>query len=610
MLISPLLALMRNQIEAARRIGVHAQTINSSNPPDWPHVEQALRQNAVDVLLVSPERLANEDFMTRCLLPIAGRIGLLVVDEAHCISDWGHDFRPDYRRIVRILRALPANMPVLATTATANDRVVEDVQQQLGPNLRTVRGPLARDSLRLQNLRIPSQAERMAWIAHQAPQLSGSGVVYTLTVRDACILAAWLQSRGINAAAYHGSMEAAERQPLEDRLLRNEVKALVATVALGRGFDKPDLGFVIHFQRPASVVHYYQQVGRAGRALEEAHAVLLSGAEDDEIADYFIRTAFPTTEEVAQLLNALRQAVAPLTTYALQQRLNMSPSKVEKVLRFLLLESPAPIQKTADGYVRNPVSWKMPVERLERITNLRQHEQVRMQEYVTTGGCLMQFLSEELSDPAATRCGKCANCRGGGLSAELPEDLVEAATEFLNRLDLPIEPRKLWPSGMTFEGMRGRIKPEFQAEAGRALCHWGDPGWGELVREGKQQTQRFSDRLVHAAGELIGQRWNPRPPVAWVTCVPSRRRVSLVPDFARRLARALGVPFVECIRKVRETQPQKTRENSFQQARNLEGAFEIDSHTVRNSPVLLVDDMVDSRWTFTVLAPQRDISGG
>ena len=609
LLISPLLALMRNQIVAARRIGVRAETINSSNLEDWPRVEEALHQDAVDVLLISPERLANDDFLTRCLLPIAGRVGLLVVDEAHCISDWGHDFRPDYRRIVRILQALPANMPVLATTATANDRVVQDVQPQLGPNLRTIRGPLARESLLLQNLRIPSRAGRMAWIAHHVPPLPGSGVVYTLTVRDACNLAAWLQSCGIDAAAYHAGMESTERQALEDRLLRNQVKALVATVALGMGYDKPDLGFVIHFQRPASVVHYYQQVGRAGRALDEAYGVLLSGAEDDEIADYFIRTAFPTAGEVEQVLDTLRQARAPLKMAGLQRQLNLTVGKLDKVLKFLLLESPAPVQKTPDGFVRNPVAWQMPIERIERITNLRRREQDRMREYMTTRGCLMQFLSEELSDPDATRCGKCANCRGRGLDVGFPSELAEAATEFLNNLALPIEPRKRWPPGMAFEGVRGNIRPELQAEAGRALCRWGNPGFGELVRNGKQQTHRFSEHLVEAAVRLIRERWNPQPPPEWLTCVPSRRHTGLVPNFSRRLAAALRLPLIECIRKIQETEPQKTRQNSFEQVRNLEDAFEVDPGMVQPTPVLLVDDMVDSRWTFTVLAAKLRQAG-
>ena len=601
LLVSPLLSLMRNQIVAARNLAVRAETINSSNEKDWPRIERGLHQNEVDILLISPERLANDDFVDRCLLPIANHIGLFVVDEAHCISDWGHDFRPDYRRIVRILAALPRNIPVLATTATANDRVMEDVVGQLGPSLEVQRGPLTRASLNLQNIYLPSQAARMAWLAHRIPKLPGSGIVYTLTVKDSERLAEWLRSQGIDAESYNGGMETGQREILENRLLNNEVKTLVATVALGMGFDKPDLGFVIHFQRPASVVHYYQQVGRAGRAVDNAFGVLLNGEEDDSIAEYFIRSAFPTPEDVDQLLTAMRTAGRPLTVPKLQECVNLSKAKIEKILKFLVLESPAPIQKTDSGYVLNPVRWKMPVDRIERITNQRRQEQERMGIYVASRDCLMEFLAAELNDPHAEPCGKCVNCAEHLLPQDYPAALARAALDFLGRLENPIEPRKKWPSGLLDHGMRGNIAQEHQVMVGRALCRWGDPGLGELVRQGKQQGQHFDDELIVAAARLIRDRWNPVPALVWVTFVPSRRHLNLVPDFARRLARKLGLPFVECIRKVNDTEPQKTRANSFQQAHNLAGAFVVDEANVRPGPVLLVDDMVDSRWTFTVL---------
>ncbi len=602
LLVSPLLSLMRNQIAAGRNIGVRAETINSSNEADWPRIERGLHRNEVDVLLISPERLANDEFVDRCLLPIANRVGLFVVDEAHCISDWGHDFRPDYRRIVRILQALPLNIPVLATTATANDRVVGDIVDQLGPNLEVQRGPLTRASLSLQNISLPSQAERMAWLAHQLPKLPGSGIVYVLTVRDSDRIAEWLKSQGIDAEPYNGPMENGPREILENRLLNNEVKALVATVALGMGFDKPDLGFVIHFQRPASVVHYYQQVGRAGRAVDNAFGILLNGEEDDSIGDYFIRTAFPAPENVDQLLGAMRAAGGPLTVPKLQQSVNLTKGMIDKILKFLLTESPAPIQKADSGYVLNPVRWQMPVERIERITNLRRGEQERMKAYMDTEDCLMQFLAEELNDPNGEPCGKCVSCAGHLLSEEYPAHLAQEAASFLGRLENPIEPRKQWPRGLARPDMRGKITPEHQAMEGRALCRWGDPGLGELVRRGKQHGQQFDEQLVDAAVRLIRDRWNPVPAPIWVTCVPSRRHLTLVPDFARRLAHKLGVPFLECIRKVHDTEPQKTRANSFQQTQNLAGAFAVDAAGVRTEPVLLVDDMVDSRWTFTVLA--------
>ena len=536
LLISPLLSLMRNQILAAQRIGVRAETINSSNEADWSRVEDGLNRNEVDILLISPERLANDDFVQKCFLPIANRLGLFVVDEAHCISDWGHDFRPDYRRIVRILKSLPRNIPVLATTATANDRVVQDIVEQLGPDLEVQRGPLTRASLSLQNIDLRSQPARMAWLANILPELPGSGIVYTLTVRDSELVADWLKSQGIDAESYNGALDTARRENLEQRLLDNGLKALVATVALGMGFDKPDLGFVVHFQRPPSVVHYYQQVGRAGRAVDKAYGILLSGEEDDEIADYFIRTAFPTLRDVDQFLTAMRGADGALTVPDLQRTVNLEKRKIESILKFLLLESPAPIQRNGRSYVLNPVPWQMPVARIDRITNLRRQEQEQMKAYMVSKDCLMQFLSAALNDPSAEPCGKCANCQGELLPERYPDVLARAAVEFLNRLENPIQPRKQWSTGLSNPETSGRIAAEHQALEGRALCRWGDPGFGALVRRGKHMDHCFDDQLVKASAHLIERLWKPDPAPSWITCVPSSRHRMLVPDFARRLA--------------------------------------------------------------------------
>ena len=306
LLVSPLLALMRNQIAAAERMGVRAATINSDNQDDWEAVEARVARNEIDILLISPERLANERFRAEVLAGIAGQISLLVIDEAHCISDWGHDFRPHYRLLERMVRTLPPNLRLLATTATANNRVTDDLASVLGPSLSISRGDLNRSSLTLQTIRLPSQAERMAWLAEQLAVLPGHGIIYTLTVRDANQVADWLKTRGFNVEAYTGET-GERREERESALLNNRVKALVATTALGMGYDKPDLAFVIHYQMPGSVVAYYQQVGRAGRALDTAYGVLLSGVEDDDINDWFITSAFPTRKEVAAVLGALEK---------------------------------------------------------------------------------------------------------------------------------------------------------------------------------------------------------------------------------------------------------------------------------------------------------------
>ena len=599
LLISPLLALMRNQIAMAVRMGVHADTINSDNPNAWAAVERRLQRNETDILLISPERLANGRFGSQVLAPIAGSISLLVIDEAHCISDWGHDFRPHYRLLERIVKTLPPTLRLLATTATANNRVMADLGAVLGPKLDLSRGDLNRTSLSLQTIRLPSQAERLAWIAGQLTTLQGHGIIYTLTVRDAYQVADWLKSRGFNVEAYTGET-GDRREELEQALLHNKVKALVATTALGMGYDKPDLAFVIHYQMPGSVVAYYQQVGRAGRALDAAHGVLLSGNEETTIADWFIRSAFPTRDEAAAVLEALEAEPNGLSVPELLGRVNISKGRIEKTIALLSLESPAPIAKQG-------TKWQLTAqtlsegfwERAERLTAVRRAEVEQMREYVALPyGQHMGFLIRALDGDDSVITPPALQ----PLPTTVNDELVLEAVEFLRRTALPIEPRKMWPTGgMPQYGAKGSIAADAQAHPGRALCIWGDAGWGNLVRRGKYRDERFSDDLVGACVRMVGE-WRPNPGPTWVTCVPSLRHPDLVPDFSARFAAALGLPFHMLIAKTDDRPEQKTMANSTQQARNIDGSLSLNGQPVPNGPVLLVDDMVDSRWTLTVSA--------
>ncbi len=606
LLISPLLSLMRNQLAMAERLGVRAATIHSENFDDWPATEAALRENRCDLLMVSPERLGNHEFLQKLLPLIQGHIGLFVVDEAHCISDWGHDFRPDYRRIVRVLCHLPAGVPVLCTTATANDRVVRDVESQI-VGLTTLRGPLVRPSLKLFNIRLDDQAERLAWLAQMLPKLPGSGIVYTLTIQDARRVAQFLETTGIVARQYHADLDGEERVALEQALLRNEVKVLVATVALGMGFDKPDLGFVVHFQRPGSVVAYYQQVGRAGRAVDTAFGILLSGREDDEIADYFIRTAFPAAEVMEEVRQKL-EAGNGLTLDGIVAQSNHPRGAVEKALK--LLEVDDAVVRENKLWHRTANRWAPDVMRAEQVTALRRAEVEQMRRYVEHTGCLMEFLARALDDPSPTPCGKCMNCTGKTARQQVTPELSHRAVEFLRGDALVIKPRSRWPIPALAEirqampvavNQNSAIPEAVRAAEGRVLCLWGDAGWGREVARGKYETQRFNDALVEAAARLVRERWQPDPSPSWVTAVPSLRRTILVANFAERLAGKLSVPFVPVIQKTRETPPQKEMQNSVTQLRNLLGAFAVNGETPPG-PVLLVDDLVDSGWTLTVLA--------
>ena len=605
-IISPLLALMRNQIEAAARLGIEAVTLNSTNTGEWEAIKQRILNDDIDCLLISPERLANDDFINTVLMPVANNIGLMVVDEAHCISDWGHDFRPDYRRIINILQRLPANTSVLGTTATANNRVVEDIQTQLG-DIVVHRGPLIRDGLSLQTLELPDQASRLAWLAQTIPQLKGTGIVYVLTKRDADQVADWLVENGINAKPYYSGVidpdyedSDQSRQYLEDALLNNEIDVLVATTALGMGYDKPDLAFVIHFQAPGSIVAYYQQVGRAGRGIDSSIGVLLSGREDHDIHEYFRNSAFPSEDEVNQILEALDNADG-LKVRDLEEHSNVSNRQIEKVLKMLSIENPAPIFKDGSYWYRTANPFTMDHERIAHLTQQRETEWQEVQDYMATDTCLMTYLRNALDDDNQQPCGCCANCLGHAVVDIVIEgDTAHQAAVFLKQAEAPIKPNVQVAAG-AFEtyGFRGNLPPCWRAQEGRVLSRWGDAGWGHMVAEDKH-NDHFRDELVEATAKMIRERWNPEEYPEWVCCVPSRNHPELVPSFAQRLAAALSLPFVDVISKTRDNELQKLQQNRYRRCRNLDGAFEVTQpHT---GPVLLVDDIVDSGWTFTVVA--------
>jgi ATP-dependent DNA helicase RecQ len=594
LIISPLLALMRNQIAMAGRLGLRAATIHSGNVEEWDAVHAGLAADDVDVLLISPERLANERFTSDVLPSIQGSIGLFVVDEAHCISDWGHDFRPDYRRIGRIIRALDPRVPVLATTATANDRVVDDIAEQLGHGATILRGPLARPSLALDAIVLRNQAERLAWLAEQIPAMEGSGIVYCLTVADSQRVATFLRACGIDARSYNADLSTAERTKLEDSLAANELKALVATVALGMGYDKPDLGFVLHYQRPGSAIAYYQQVGRAGRAVDHAHGVVLSGREDDDIAEYFMDVAFPPAESMQAILEALEEADS-LTTAALERTVNLRRGRLSQALK--ILEVDGAIARDGGRYRRTPNPWRPDSDRIARVTAQRRLELEQMQAYMTERGCLMEFLTRLLDDPDPRRCGRCVNCTGVGLSRTVQPELVQRAVTYLRRDLRTIEPRRQWASG-AIEGLSGRIDPP--NERGMALCVYGDAGYGRDVQRGKYIDGRFDQSLVVASARAIRDRWRMDPAPTWVTALPSTAQPGLVHDFARSLASALGLPYADALTVRQGADPQKAMQNSAMQSRNALAKLGVVGEDVQPGPVLLVDDIVDSRWTLTV----------
>lgn len=623
-IVSPLLALMRNQVEAAARAGIHARTINSSNTEEWDTIQGEIAAGDVDVLLVSPERLNNPDFRDQVLPKLAAATGLLVVDEAHCISDWGHDFRPDYRRLRTMLADLPPGVPVLATTATANARVTADVAEQLGTggtsDALVLRGPLDRESLSLSVLRLPDAAHRMAWLADHLDDLPGSGIVYTLTVAAAEEVTAFLRQRGHTVASYTGKTENADRQQAEDDLLANRVKALIATSALGMGFDKPDLGFVVHLGSPSSPIAYYQQVGRAGRGVEHAEVLLLPGKEDEAIWEYFASLAFPSEDLVHRTLDVLARAAGPLSLPALEPRVELRRSRLETMLK--VLDVDGAVRRVKGGWIATGQQWTYEAERYAWVARQREAEQQAMREYASTTGCRMEYLQRQLDDEGAKPCGRCDNCAGARFTADTSTAALDAARVDLGRAGVEVEPRRMWPTGLPAIGidLKGRVPAGEQASAGRALGRLSDIGWGNRLRPmlaaqapdapvpddvARAVVGVLADWAKGPAGWASGEEGAPPRPVGVVT-VASRTRPRLIESLGAHIAEIGRLPLLGSVESMGEV-PRRSRSNSAQRLKVLDGALTVPPALAAAlaeapGPVLLVDDYTETGWTLAVAA--------
>ena len=629
LIVSPLIALMRDQIAAAERAGVRAQAVNSANAHEWDSVLAALEADELDVLLISPERLANPKFRLEVLPGLLQRLGMLVIDEAHCISDWGHDFRPDYRRIGEIVANLSSEVPVLATTATANSRVVDDVAAQLSPErtgnesdrdrpsshpyVMILRGGLSRDSLRLGVLKLEDSEQRIAWLTEHLSKLSGSGIIYTLTVSQAEDIAHHLNSHGHEVASYTGKTDPDERAQLEGALKANRVKALVATSALGMGFDKPDLGFVVHLGAPSSPVSYYQQIGRAGRAVQNADVLLLPGTEDVRIWEHFAQASMPSQQRADAVLNAL-STEQPLSSAKLEVAVDIRRSPLELLLK--VLEVDGAVRRVSGGWLATGRQWLYDAERYGNILQLRRDEQQAMLDYqrLGPGQCRMVFLATALDDDEAAPCGRCDTCADPWYPQEIEHSAVVEARTSLDRVGVTIAPRKQWPTGLDALGipLKGRLKPDEVAEEGRALARLSDLAWGPAVRDALQsEDATVPDQLMQAAVRVLAEwDWDRRPAV--VVSVPSARHPQRVGSLAEGLARIGQLPYVGTLQWQSGGPTGSPEANSAFRLAGLLDRFAVPediASRIRGAVVLLVDDEVVSRWTMTVTARELRSAG-
>ncbi|MEI6620818.1 MAG: RecQ family ATP-dependent DNA helicase [Actinomycetes bacterium] len=599
LVISPLLALMRDQVAAASRAGLRAVTVNSATSESWQETFAELKSDLIDVLLISPERISAPSFST-ALEQLRETVGMIVIDEAHCLSDWGFDFRPDYQRITSTL-LVNVSVPVLATTATANSRVTQDVALLLGDQTHVLRGSLARTSLRLSVVPELTTLQRWAWVAQALPDLPGSGIIYCLTVADTTRLADFLTSQGHNVAAYSSALEADERHRIEDRLRSNDVKAVVATSALGMGYDKPDLGFCLHVGSPASPVAYYQQVGRAGRALDSAHAVLLPSPSDKRLWDYFATSTIPDPKAMTRVLSEL--GAEPTTVPAIEANTGIRRSRVEHLLKLAAVDGA--VERRTGGWISTGVPWVYDGAKYDRLLELRRVEAGIMASYAAGAGCLQQFLREALDDPDGLPCGICSVCTG-----ELPppgaapnQEFVLAARSFAGNADTVLKPRKMWPAKLVLTGevrASGRINPP--TIEGRSLAFADDPVWGEaLTRALAAPDGPLPDPIVAGLVEVL-VRWSAtwRRPVA-VVPVPSRRHPRRVTDLAHRIGEVGRLPVLELLEASGPPPPMDTASKARVEA--LFAGLSVRPETaVPKGPILLVDDYWRTGWTATVAA--------
>lgn len=625
-IVSPLLALMRNQVEAAARAGVRAATINSANMTEWDDVRAAVRAGEVDVLLVSPERLNNPDFRDTVLPALAADAGLVVVDEAHCVSDWGHDFRPDYRRIRTLLADLPDGAPVLATTATANDRVVRDVAQQLGvgvdPDSRgypggdtdntastlVLRGGLDRDSLRLSVVTIDDSERRAAWLLENLDALPGSGIIYCLTVAAASDMAELLTSAGHRVSAYTGRTDAGEREELERALLDNEVKALVATSALGMGFDKPDLGFVVHLGAPPSPISYYQQIGRAGRAADRAEVVLLPGPEDRAIWNHFASLAFPPEDVVRRVLDAL-ELDRPQSTPALEPAVDLGRSRLEMVLK--VLDVDGAVQRVRGGWIATGASWEYDAQRYQGLAEARRAEQQAMIEYQRTGACRMEYLRAQLDDPtldpASGGCGRCDNCTGEARTVAVDEAALTRAREALERPGVVLPPRRQWPSGLARLDVPLKGKISDGPGEGRALGRLTDLGLGQKLRGLLAEPDQEAPEWVVRACVPVLREWGWAERPTGIIALATGDKPVLVTSLARALSDMGRMDHLGEITRD-PALPPVTAQNSAYRVAQLWGTLS-GPPTASDGPVLLVTDQIGTGWTVTEAARHLRVGG-
>ena len=579
---SPLKALMRDQCQRCNDVYDIPSAIVSS---DFSEAENdaTLRQaveGEIKVLYIAPERLSNivwQNYISQM------RISMIVIDEAHCISTWGHDFRPDYRRIVRLLDAIPKSTAVLALTATANKRVEVDILQQMGVGVQVLRGSMLRSNLHLHVIHVKGDQEKLSYLAEILPYTLGTGIIYTATRPDTEIVAAFLQCQGLAAEYYHAGRDNDVRQEIEQKLMANHYKVVCSTNALGMGIDKRDIRFIIHYHIPGSPIQYYQEIGRAGRDGQVAQCVLLYDPEDLRIQEHFINQAKPASMQYATILSHLEANAGGLGQNEIMRITGFSQTATRIILKDL--QDQGFIERDAKKryFAATDRPGQIDFSGYDIIRQQKLRELSDIQRYALHQGCYMTYLTTYLGDSLGSACGACGQCQPTNFfTMQVSESVQEATQRFLEDGYLPrIE-------------KRGTTKTPAH-EAGWALSSHGTSRIGRLVRACKYENAGpFPLSLVARAVDVLRTRY-PIAEINGVIGIPPTRSGTLVEDFARQVAAGVNREYLPVLVKVRETLEQKYLKNRLQKEDNVKGAFAVQSpELVAGRTILLIDDIYNS----------------
>jgi len=575
---SPLIALMRDQIKKLQSLGISAKCINSEQSiEENSQIIEEAKQGKIKILYIAPERQENSEWIeaTRQM-----NLSMIVVDEAHCISVWGHDFRPAFKRIINLVKLLPKGFPILATTATATKRVEQDIANQIGHGITVIRSNLMRDNFKLFVIKVNSEDEKMIWLGGNIENLPGSGVIYTGTRVDTEVYSKWFNYLNIPSASYNAGLDSDSRIIIENGLMQNKWKCIISTNALGMGIDKPDIRFIIHTQIPQSPIHYYQEIGRAGRDGKPSYIILFYNPnKDKELPEAFIESGRPSIKKYQKVIDCIKTGLFSEKQIITQTNLKRTQFRVIKsdlIEQGIIREA---TYGTSKKYEFIPDSQSLNVKTFEELKEAKTKDLEKMIEYVETTDSRMKFLCEYLGDNPNRTFTNCDNTGEQKIKVIVTPEWTTKLQEF----------RENYFPELTVESRGSNIVNGF------AASYYGVSNVGDAIHRSKYENGGdFPDFLLKLTLKAFRKKFS-NETFDLILYVPPTKSGNLVKNFAEKLSQVLKIPISHDLKKIRETKEQKIFENSYLKQENVSNAFSYsNSNEIAKKKILLFDDICDS----------------